>query len=742
MIKFIFLIILLTFSNVSAEVVNKIDIKGNQRISDKTIALFSEVDLGQNLGANDVNNITKNLYETNFFNLVKIDLNDGTLSIIVEESPIIQNINIEGLKNKTVIESINDSLYLKSRSSFNKFFLEKDKQAIKKTLNKIGYFFSNIEVFIEELDDNKININYEIDLGKKSKIKKISFVGDKVFKNKKLKNIIISEEYKFWKFISGSKYLNEDIISYDVNLLKNFYLNRGFFNVQINASFAKLVENNNFELIYNINAGEKIYFNDFVLNLPLDYNENNYDKISKLFINLKNKPYSLYSINKILEQIENITLDEQYESIKASINEEIINDKINIEFTIEEVKRQFVEKINIAGNSVTNENVIRNQILVDEGDPFNEILLSRSINKIKSLNFFKSVENETKNTEDGNSKIININVEEKPTGEITAGAGVGTDGATIGFGVRENNYLGKGIALEASTNFSEDAIRGVFSVTNPNYKNTDKSVNFSVESTEVDKLTSVGFKSLKSGFTLGTSFEYFDDLFLGISSANYYEDIEVNSKASSTKRKMAGDYLDSFVNFNFLYDKRNQKFDTTDGFFSKYSIDIPVLSETSTFKNQYDYKVFTELYENNVSTFSFMVGSAISLNNEDVKLSERLFVPANKLRGFEKNKIGPKDGSDYIGGNYVTTLNFTTTVPQLFEDSQNFDFLLFLDAANVWGIDYDASLKDNSEIRSSVGLGLNWNTVVGPLSFSLAQPITKNSNDKTETFRFNIGTTF
>ena len=147
-------------------------------------------------------------------------------------------------------------------------------------------------------------------------------------------------------------------------------------------------------------------------------------------------------------------------------------------------------------------------------------------------------------------------------------------------------------------------------------------------------------------------------------------------------------------------------------------------------------------YEDNVSTFSFMVGSAISLNNEDIKLSERLFVPANKLRGFEKNKIGPKDGSDYIGGNYVTTLNFTTTVPQLFEESQDFDFLLFLDAANVWGIDYDASLKDNSEIRSSVGLGLNWNTVIGPLSFSLAQPITKNSNDKTETFRFNIGTTF
>ena len=168
---------------------------------------------------------------------------------------------------------------------------------------------------------------------------------------------------------------------------------------------------------------------------------------------------------------------------------------------------------------------------------------------------------------------------------------------------------------------------------------------------------------------------------------------------------------------------------------------MPILSDTNTFTNIYNYKIFKELYENNVSTFSFSFQGATSLSGDDIKLSERLYIPGRKLRGFETGKIGPKDGSDYIGGNYVSTINATTTIPKILENVQSVDLVMFADAANIWGVDYDSSLEKNG-IRSSIGIGLDWLTPVGPLTFSLAQPITKEATDIEERFRFNIGTSF
>ena len=229
---------------------------------------------------------------------------------------------------------------------------------------------------------------------------------------------------------------------------------------------------------------------------------------------------------------------------------------------------------------------------------------------------------------------------------------------------------------------------------------------------------------------------------MGISIENFAEKVTVNNNASSLQKKNSGNYFDSFLGIDFNYDKRNQKFATTEGFISNYSISLPIYSETGTLYNSYNFKAFSELYENNISTFSFLIQSSLSINDKDIKLSERLFIPGSRLRGFERGKVGPKDGSDFIGGNYLTALNLTTTIPKLLENSQTLDFVAFFDAANVWGVDYDSSIDDKNDIRSSIGLGLNWMTVIGPLSFSYAEPITKNDSDILERFRFNLGTTF
>ena len=170
-------------------------------------------------------------------------------------------------------------------------------------------------------------------------------------------------------------------------------------------------------------------------------------------------------------------------------------------------------------------------------------------------------------------------------------------------------------------------------------------------------------------------------------------------------------------------------------------MDLPLIRESDSLINSYNYRYYTELYENNISSFSFLFEAANSINDKNIKLSERLYLPSNNLRGFERGKVGPKDGDDYIGGNFLSSINFSSTLPQVLPNYQNADFLVFFDIANIWGVDYDSAL-DDSEIRSSIGVAVDWFTPVGPLNFSLAQPLSKSNQDTTESFRFNLGTTF
>ena len=323
-----------------------------------------------------------------------------------------------------------------------------------------------------------------------------------------------------------------------------------------------------------------------------------------------------------------------------------------------------------------------------------------------------------------------------------AGAGVSTNGGTVAFGVTENNFLGRGIEFASDISVSEESLRGLISLNNPNYKGSNRSLNASLESTVTDRLTNVGYKSNKTGFSVGSAFELYDDLYWNTGISSYLEKLETDSTASASMKKQEGSYFDTFYNQTFSYDKRNQTYQTTDGYISRFTQNIPLISESYTLTNSYDYKIYNEWLDENVFSIGFFGRATNSLSGKDVKLSDRLYLPASKLRGFESGKVGPKDGNDYIGGNYAASINIATTLSQILPNSQNTNFSIFFDAANIWGIDYNSALNDESKIRSSVGISVDFLTPVGPLSFSLSEPITKGSNDITESFRFNLGTTF
>ena len=336
------LIISILFTSTSySEIVKKIDITGNTRITSETINVFSSVSINDNVDSNKINFILKELYSTGFFKDVKVVVENNVLKIQVVENPIIQDIKYEGIKAEKIRKVVLENLKLRPRSSFNETFLSQDKKMIATVLRSLGYYFSKTEIYLNELDDNKVNITFNIEMGKKAKIKKISFIGNKIFKDKKLKRTIISEEYKFWKFISGKKYLNENLINMDNRLLKNFYLNKGYYNSKINSSFAKLINDDEFELIYNIDAGEKVYFGDLKIELPIDYNKDNFSKLYNVLEKSKGEPYSINALDKILEKIEINSLNEQYESVNINVVENLDKNKLNLNFIIKEPEIKF-----------------------------------------------------------------------------------------------------------------------------------------------------------------------------------------------------------------------------------------------------------------------------------------------------------------------------------------------------------------------------------------------------------------
>ena len=480
--KYLFIFLLFfkfAFTNVFSEIINNIEIKNNNRITKETIITFGGIELGKDYSQKQLNDILLELYSTNFFSDIKFNVEGNTLFITVKERKIVQKILLNGVKAEKTKKSILKNLSLREKSPYVNFLAKQDISKIQNSLNGAGYYYNKVDVSLKENDNDTVDLIYNIDLGEKALIKKIIFTGDKYYKDKKLKNIIVSEESKFWKFISNKKYLNEQQIKLDERLLKNFYLNNGYYNVKVNSVYAQLLDTGEFKLSYNINAGNIYKINKTNLLLPKDYDEENFLDVKKTLKKLETKRYSFNRVSKVVDEIDKVSLRKQYEFINASINAEVVDDNlINLTFEISETERKFVERINIYGNNVTEEKVIRNQIITDEGDPYNKLLEIKSINNIKGLNIFKSVKSKVEDGSTPQQKIINIAVEEKPTGEIFASAGTGTQGSTVGFGVKENNFLGKNISLDTNLRLSDETIKGAFSIVNPNWNYSDKQINY------------------------------------------------------------------------------------------------------------------------------------------------------------------------------------------------------------------------------------------------------------------------
>ena len=732
---------LINFSFLRAEIVNEIIIDGNVRVSNETVLIYGEIKKGVDYQEKDINSIIKNLYSTEFFENVSVNLSNNVLRINLKEYKTINQLELIGEKSSRIKKEIKKIIKLKEKRSYLKSFLANDIEKIKKLYASQGYNFAKVESKIRELENNRVDIILQIDKGKLTKISTIKFVGNKKVRDKRLRDVIASEEDKFWKFISRNTKFSENLINLDVRLLTNYYRSIGYYEVQVNSKSANLNDEGNIDLIYSIEAGKRYRIKKIQANPAPVFDKSIFFSLNKDFEKIIGEYYSPFTVKKLLENIDEIIEINNLQFVEHNVQETVEDDGISIKFNIFEGERVLVERINVLGNNITDESVIRGELLLDEGDPFTNLGLQKSVAKIKARNIFNEVKSEISNGTEKNLKVINIKVEEKPTGEISAGAGIGTDGGTVAFSVTENNWLGEDKNLNFEVEYDKESLAGTVNFTNPNYDFLGNAINYYIGSSSNDK-PDQGYENTVITSGVNTSFEQYKNIFASIGLNFAFDDLRTTDTASSALKKQSGEFSEISADYGLKYDKRNRAFMPTSGSIINFNQSLPIYADRPFIGNTFAISSYKEISEDVIGASKFYFSAINGLNNEDVRLSKRRNLSSKRLRGFERNKVGPKDNNEHVGGNYAASLNLEANLPNFFPDSTRTDLGFFLDFGNVWGVDYDDSIDKSNTIRSSAGAAINWSSPIGPMSFVLSTNLKKADTDVTESFKFNLGTTF
>jgi outer membrane protein insertion porin family len=737
------IIFFIIFTNISFAEIKKINIVGNARVSSSTIESLVDKKIS-NIDSIYINNLTKKIYDTDFFSDVKISFNQDILTINVAENPIVNFFYINGVKDSD-LDQVNKTITLKENSIFSSSKLKKDIEATREFLNASGYYQASITPEVIKIDNNQINLIINIDKKEISKIKNIYFIGNKYFSNSQLMDVITSTEDGWWKIFSTSA-LSEQRIEYDKQLLKDFYRSKSFYDAQIESAFASIDKNNKFTLTYSINSGKKYKFGDYDLKVSglvlKDEDINEIKNISNKL--LKNEFYSPLTIDKINKQITVFLENKKFNNFEINIQDlKVTDDKINIIVQLNEGQKSLVNKINVKGNTITEEKVIRDNLIISEGDQLNSTKLKKSIDNVKSKQLFSKVDYKIEDSDKKNFKDLNLFVKEQPTGNISAGVGYGTNGGLFEASINERNFLGQGINLNFTGRLSSDVIRGEFSFVDPNYKNSNKELAASLFS-EVDDYQNSGYENKRAGTRIATKYEIYEDIFFRPNLGVQFDKLEVTGNASSLLRSRQGDFITTSLGYNFLYDQRDSKFSPTSGSIIYFDQNIATFfSDIPTIQTGVGATYYKELFsEKFIGSAKARLANVTAFNDKDVKLSDRIFASASDLRGFEQRGVGPVDSGDHIGGNNLATLSLKSTFPNPIPENLRATTFLFLDMGNVWGADYSSSISDSSKLRTSTGIALDLMSPIGPLSFTYSIPLSKASTDKEQNFLFNIGSSF
>ena len=730
-----------TFSSYS-EILKEINVIGNNRVSTQTVLDNVDLSLDSDLDTSDLDRVQKKLFKTDFFDEVLLNYNEGKLIIRVKENPLIENFFISGVVNNQREDFLYESLNLGQNRIFSKSLLSQDLLKIKNIFADAGYMNAQVEPSLSLLPGNNVNLVLKVDRGEKFNIDRIFFIGDKKFKNSELIDEISSSEYGWWKFLSSSSVFSQKRLDYDKYLLREFYLNSGYYNIQIPSVDLDIASSNLLNLTFTIDSGNIHSIGSYdVIDDQNNLSEENIKSIKSIVNKSLPKIYSKKKIINIKDDIYDYLNLNNIDFMNLKINENVSNDNIvNLIFSFNKSNVKYIDKIIVKGNSITNEEVIRRNIDLASGDQFSEYKLDKSKQNLENSQIFKRIEIK-KIDKDDELIELEVNVEEQPTGSIAAGIGLGTNESSLGGSLNEKNLFGQGIDLNSNLNFGTEKIKGNIGLKFDDFLNSDNKFlyNFYIIDTSYEN---AGYESTVVGNSGSVEYSIFKDINIELGLGIDLDDISANSSASQLYKSREGKYNTFKAFYNLKKDTRDRSFNVKNGnLFSFGQAFATPLSDIPYISNNISNSFYSELSDNYVINLKTGFSSINGLDNKDIKLSDRKFISSRNLRGFESLGVGPVDNNNHIGGNYTAYGSVSSTFPNPLPDKWNAKSLIFFDAGNVWGVDFDKS-KDSDKIRSSVGLGLDWTSPLGPINFSLSNVLSKANTDKEQSFSFLLGSVF
>lgn len=732
----------------SGDVIRDIQVKGNERIESRTILSYLGLKPGNRFSKTDIDSGLKNLFATGFFADVKLLRSGNTLIAQVTENPLINKIAFEG-NDRIETDALEKEIELKPRSVYSRDKVQSDVKRVLNIYRRSGRYNATVEPKLIKQSQNRVDLAYEINEGPIARVEKITFIGNDRYDSATLRKAVRTEETRWYKFLSDNDKYDPDRLQYDQELLRRFYVNEGYADFQVKSAHAELSPNKDaFFITFVVEEGPKYKFGSVKIANELK------DKQAPDFKGfITTKEGKTYDASKVEETIDNMTKElgdrgYAFVDIQPKLERDRAKQRANLTYVIKPGPRVYVERVNITGNVRTLDEVVRREFRLSEGDPYNSTKLQRSEQRINNLGFFEKATVKTEPGSAPDKTVVNVDVQEKSTGEINVGAGYSTtDGVLADFGIRESNLMGRG--QELKTNFTLAARRkqAQLGFTEPYFLNRELAAGFDIYRTKQDLISESSYNSDMKGLTLRASYSLQEKLQHSINYSIRENNVtDVRPDASRFIKDQQGKNVNSSVGHALTYDDRDNKFNPTRGYYIRGSQEFAGLGGDSKYikhdiKGSYYYTVYPKWILGAMASGGHVFG----LGGRDVFINDRFFVGGDDFRGFRNAGIGARDVStrDSLGGNiyYVGTLEMK--FPLGLPEELGITGAAFTDVGSLWNVDDSGpTVFDQSAPRVSVGAGVLWASPFGPIRVDLAHAVVKEDPDLTENFRFSFGTRF
>lgn len=729
--------------------VNRIQVEGNQRIERDTVLTYMTIREGDAYDGVKVDESLKRLFGTGLFADINMRYDAGTLVVSVVENPIINRVAYEG-NSAIKEEDLNNEVQLKPRTIYTRAKVQADVTRVIELYRRGGRFSATVEPKVIRLPQNRVDLVFEINEGEKTKINSISFLGNNAFSDGKLREIISTGESAWWKFLSSSDSYDPDRLTYDRELLRRFYLSRGYADFRVVSAVADLTRDNSaFNITFTLEEGEVYTFGKIAVKTNLD--KLNPEELQELVATIEGDRYNAALIDKSTDSLTYAAGSEGYAfaQVRPRASRDRENHVIDMNYVITEGPRVYVERINIVGNSRTLDRVIRRKMQLVEGDAFNKVLLDKSEKNIRGLQYFSKVDVSQDPGSRDDLTVINVAVQEQSTGSLSLSFGFSSvDSAILGVSLNERNFLGRGLQVGASVSLSKRQQLIQFSYTDPYFLDRDLVGGIDIFGTETDYQDQAQFDARTTGFGLRFGFPLSEDSrFLGRYQLRREEILNVATGASAAVKAAEGQETRSIVGYDYYLDRRNDPVNPTGGYDILFSQDFAGLGGTVKYlSTELLMHGYYEVAEDFVFTQRLDMGTIKGIG-ENVRLNDRFFKGGSDFRGFKSGGIGPRDlaTDDAVGAEtYVfgtSEMSFPNGIPEALGITTSFfvDYGLVGKVSDKAGV---TTIKDELAPRVSTGISVNWKSPFGPVRLDFSQVLLEEEYDQKESFRFSAGTTF